>query len=119
VSKKTLVLGASQKPSRYSYEAVVRLKHHGHPVYAYGLREAEIIDTPIQTEWPVEEFDTITLYLNPYRQQDYYERIIELRPKRVIFNPGTENPHFMDRLEKAGIEVEEACTLVMLSIGNY
>jgi predicted CoA-binding protein len=119
VRKKTLVVGASPKPSRYSYEAVVRLKHHGHPVYAYGLREADIMGTPIQTEWPAEKFDTITLYLNPYWQQDYYERIIKLWPKRVIFNPGTENPRFVDRLEKAGIEVEEACTLVMLSIGNY
>lgn len=119
MKKKTLVVGASPKPNRYSYEAVVRLKHHGHPVYAFGLREAEIMDVPIKTEWPSEEFDTVTLYLNPNRQQEYYQRIIDLKPERVIFNPGTENPRFMDQLEKNGIEVEAACTLVMLSIGNY
>ncbi|MCB0754779.1 MAG: CoA-binding protein [Flavobacteriales bacterium] len=119
MSKKTLIVVVCPKPSRYSYESLLRLKLYVYPVYAYGLREADIMGTPIQTEWPAEEFDTISLYLNPYRQQDFYDRIIELRPKRVIFNPGTENPHFMDRLEKEGIEVEEACTLVMLSIGNY
>jgi len=119
MKKKTLVVGASPKPNRYSYEAVVRLKNHGHPVYAFGLREADIMCTPIQTEWPTEHFDTVTLYLNPNRQQEYYQRIIDLKPKRVIFNPGTQNPHFMEQLEKNGIEVEVACTLVMLSIGNY
>ena len=117
--KKTLVVGASPKANRYSYEAVVRLKTHGHPVYAFGLREAEIMGTPIHTEWPTEEFDTVTLYLNPNRQKEYYQRIIDLKPNRVIFNPGTENPHFMEQLEKNGIQTEAACTLVMLSVGNY
>ena len=119
VKKKTLVVGASPKPTRYSYEAVVRLRHHGHPIYAFGLRKSDIMGTPIQTDWPNEEFDTVTLYLNPNRQQEYYEDIVNLRPKRVIFNPGTENPHFMEKLEREGIEVEAVCTLVMLSIGNY
>lgn len=117
--KKTLVVGASPKPTRYSYEAVTRLRHHGHPVYAYGMRESEILGVPIQTSWPNEQFDTITLYLNPNRQEEYCERILDLKPKRVIFNPGTENPPFQEQLKKAGIEVEVACTLVMLSIGNY
>ena len=119
MKKKTLVVGASPKPERYSYQAVVRLKHHGHPVYAFGLREADVTGTLIQTDWPTEEFDTVTFYLNPKRQQDYYQKIIDLKPKRVIFNPGTENPHFMEQLQKHGIEVEAACTLVMLNIGNY
>ena len=118
-SKRTLVVGASPKPSRYAYEAVVRLRHYGHDVYPFGLREGQIMDISICTEWPKDEFDTITLYLNPNRQEEYYQRIIDLRPKRVIFNPGTENPHFMEKLQKEGIEVEVACTLVMLSIGNY
>lgn len=119
MKKKTLVVGASPKPSRYSYKAVVRLSQHEHPVYAYGLRKSDIMQTPIQTEWPNEEFDTVTLYLNPNRQQEYYQEIIDLAPKRVIFNPGTENPAFMEKLEREGIEVEVACTLVMLSVGNY
>lgn len=117
--KNTLVVGASPKPERYSYKAVVRLKEYGHSVYAFGLREAEIAGTPIQSGWPTEEFDTVTLYLNPQRQLPFYDRIIDLKPNRVIFNPGTENQEFMELLSEAGIEVEVACTLVMLSIGNY
>ena len=118
--KKTIVVGASPKPERYSYKAVVRLKQYGHPVYAFGLREADIEGIPIYTDWPKdEEFDTVTLYLNPTRQEEYYQRIIVLKPKRVIFNPGTENPHFMEMLKDKGAEVEAACTLVMLSVGNY
>ncbi|MCB9186378.1 MAG: CoA-binding protein [Flavobacteriales bacterium] len=119
MDKKTLVVGASPKPDRYSYEAVVRLKHHGHSVYAFGLQTAEIMGVPIHTEWPSEEFHTVTLYLNPMRQQEFYSKIIQLNPKRVIFNPGTENQQFMELLRKQGIEVEVACTLVMLSLGNY
>jgi predicted CoA-binding protein len=75
--------------------------------------------TSIQTDWPEEEFDTVTLYLNPKRQQEYYQKILALKPQRVIFNPGTENQEFMQMLEEVGIETEAACTLVMLSIGNY
>jgi predicted CoA-binding protein len=119
MNKNTLVLGASPKPERYSYKAVVRLKQYGHSVYAFGLREAEIDGTPIQTDWPDEEFDTVTLYLNSQRQVPFYDRIIDLKPKRVIFNPGTENQQLMQLLAKSGIEVEVACTLVMLSVGNY
>ena len=118
--KKTLVVGVSLKPNRYSYQAVSRLTQNNHPVYAFGLREGEVGETSISNLWPVdEEFDTITLYLNPKRQEEYYLCILDLNPKRVIFNPGTENTIFQDRLTKAGIHVEVACTLVMLSIGNY
>ncbi|MFM1876305.1 MAG: hypothetical protein RL266_2042 [Bacteroidota bacterium] len=117
--KKTLVVGASPKPDRYSYEAVVRLNIHGHSVYAYGLKESEVMGIPIHTVWPEEWFDTVTLYLNPQRQKEYYDRIMGLKPNRVIFNPGTENPEFMQKLQESGIGVEVACTLVMLSIGNY
>jgi len=117
--KKTLVLGASPKPDRYSYEAVVRLNLHGHEVYPFGFKQADIMNITIQTIWPSEAFDTVTLYLNPQRQVEYYQKIIDLNPKRVIFNPGTENPEFMQMLQESGIEVEVACTLVMLSIGIY
>jgi predicted CoA-binding protein len=118
--KRTLVVGASLKPNRYSYQAVSRLTQNNHPVYAFGLREGEVGETSISKLWPVdEEFDTITLYLNPKRQEEYYLRILGLNPRRVIFNPGTENPVFQKQLTEAGIEVEVACTLVLLSIENY
>lgn len=112
-------MGASPNPNRYSYKAVERLAQNGHSVYAYGLRKGEIAGVNINSEWPGENFDTVTLYLNPQRQTEYYNRILELHPKRVIFNPGTENPEFMQKLSKVGIDVEAACTLVMLGIGNY
>ena len=119
-SKNTLVVGASLKPSRYSNQAVSRLAENGHTVYAVGLREGVISGISISKTWPArKEIDTVTLYLNPKHQEDYYQGILELNPKRVIFNPGTENPEFQTQLTQAGIEVEIACTLVMLSIGNY
>jgi len=119
MKKKTLVVGASPKPDRYGYKAVERLVQYGHPVYAYGIHTGMIGDIEISSEWPTEEFDTVTLYLNPKRQQEYYERIIALKPKRVIFNPGTENPEFQKMLTDNSIGFEEACTLVLLSIVEY
>ena len=119
MNKKTLVLGASPNPNRYSYQAVERLVQSGHSVYAFGLRIGEIASVNVNSEWPSENFDTITLYLNPQRQSAYTDRILELKPKRVIFNPGTENPAFMYELTEAGVDVEVACALVMLSVGNY
>ena len=117
--KKTLVVGASPNPERYGYKAVVMLRQKGHPVYAFGLRKGEVADVSISDKWPTEDFNTVTLYLNPKRQEDYYERIIALKPDRVLFNPGTENPEFEQKLVEAGIETERACTLVLLSIGEY
>ncbi|MCF8276580.1 MAG: CoA-binding protein [Flavobacteriales bacterium] len=117
--KKTLVVGASPKSERYGFKAVERLSGYGHPVYAFGIRKGTIGNIAITDEWPNEAFDTVTLYLNPERQAAYYDRIIDLKPTRVIFNPGTENPVFEEMLEKAGIEVDEACTLVLLSLGSY
>ncbi len=119
MSKKTLVVGASPNPARYSYKAVQRLRQKGHETYAFGFRNGEIEDVQISKDWPSESFDTITLYLNPTRQIEYAERILKINPKRVIFNPGTENPEFQDQLTHEGVEVEVACTLVMLGIGNY
>jgi predicted CoA-binding protein len=119
MSKKTLVVGASPNPSRYGYKAVRQLQQHGHPVYAFGIRKGDIGNVQISDEWPEGEFDTITLYLNPQVQKEYYDRMISLDPKRVIFNPGTENPEFWELLRGANIEVDAACTLVMLSVGTY
>lgn len=120
MNKKTLVLGASTNPSRYSYSAVQRLHHFDHEVVAVGNREGEIDGIKIQTEpLPLEGIDTVTLYLNAMNQQPYYDYILSLKPKRIIFNPGTENPELVQLARENSIEVEIGCTLVMLSIGNY
>ena len=119
MKKKTLVVGASPNPDRYGYKAVERLTMYGHPVYAFGIKKGSVRDVEISDVWPNEAFDTVTLYLNSERQKEYYDRIIELNPKRIIFNPGTENPDFQERLKKAGIYFEEACTLVLLGIESY
>lgn len=119
MSKSTLVVGASPNPSRYSYKAVERLVSFNHSVHAYGLRNGVISGVEINSEWPITQFHTVTLYLNPQRQLEYYNRIVELKPNRVIFNPGTENPELMKKLSDNGIEYEAACTLVMLSVGTY
>ncbi len=118
--KKTIVIGASENTERYSNRAVRQLKQHGNPVVAIGLKEGEIDGTKIQTGFPkIENVDTVTLYVGEKNQPAYYDYILSLKPVRVIFNPGAENPDFKKKLEKAGIEAPEACTLVMLSIGNY
>ena len=118
--KKTLVIGASSNPARTSYEAVKRLVHHQHPVVALGLRPGRIEMTPIVKERPTDaDFHTVTLYINPEIQKEYMDWIISLRPQRLIFNPGTEHDLFAQKASTAGIEVLEACTLVMLSLGNY
>lgn len=120
MKKKTLVLGASANPARYSYMAINRLTTYNHPVVAVGLKEAEVAGVKIQTKQvPFTNVDTVTLYLNPQRQKEYYNYITSLQPKRVIFNPGTENPELYQLLLANGIQVEVACTLVMLSVGQY
>lgn len=119
MKKKTLVVGTSPKPDRYSYQAVERLTLNNHPVYAYGIQPGSIGTVKIATEWPDQEFDTVTLYLNAKRQEEYYDRIIALKPKRVIFNPGAENSEFEKKLTESGIAHEQACTLVLLNIGVY
>lgn len=118
--KKTLVLGASANPTRFSYLAINRLKAHNHPVVAVGRRETEVAGIPI-AKTPVHEegVDTVTLYLNPTHQKEYYQYILGLQPKRIIFNPGTENPELMQLAREEGIEPVVACTLVMLATGQY
>ncbi len=120
MKKKTLVIGASTNPSRYSYLAINRLVAHGHEVVAFGLRKGTVAGVEIDTELQnYKDIDTITLYLNPQNQVKYYEYIISLNPKRVIFNPGTENPEFYSILKEHSIEFEQACTLVLLNINQY
>lgn len=119
-SKKTLVMGASTDPGRYAFKAIKMLKRYGHPVVAIGKVEDDLDGVKIEKEHvPFEDVDTVTLYLNPMNQKQYYDYILGLEPERVIFNPGTENPELYALLRQKGIEIEIGCTLVMLSINRY
>ncbi|MBE2229800.1 MAG: CoA-binding protein [Chitinophagaceae bacterium] len=118
--KKTLVLGASDNPSRYSYLAVHRLLAAGHPVEAIGRKETVVAGIKVITgRPPLQDIDTVTLYLNPQHQRDYYAYILSLHPRRIIFNPGTENDELISLATAKGIECPEACTLVLLSTNQY
>jgi len=120
IKKKTVVLGASDNPNRYSYLAVDRLQKHDHPVVAIGKQKGKVGIIDISTEHlPLTGVDTVTLYLNPKNQQQYYDYIFSLKPKRIIFNPGAENEELAALAESQGVEPIEACTLVMLSTGQY
>jgi predicted CoA-binding protein len=118
--KKTLVLGASDNPSRYSFLAIQKLRRNGHPVKAIGRRNATVDDVPITTnKEQLQDIDTVTLYLNPSHQSEYYDYILSLKPKRIIFNPGAENEELSALAKKNSIQPVEACTLVLLSTGQY
>ena len=120
MKKKTLVLGASLKPQRYSNIAINRLVNHNHEVVAFGLREGTVAGVEIDTNiMPYKDVDTVSLYLNPERQKPFYNYIMSLQPKRIIFNPGTENSEFQNVLKQNNIFFEEACTLVLLGINQY
>jgi predicted CoA-binding protein len=120
IKKKTLVIGASENPLRYSYLAVQRLNAHQYPVIALGLKKGIIGNTEIETEKKnFEDIDTITLYLNPLNQKSYYDYILSLHPTRIIFNPGTENDELVSLAQQNGIKCLEACTLVLLSTDQY
>ncbi|WP_149242754.1 CoA-binding protein [Dyadobacter sp. 32] len=118
--KRTLIIGASPVQSRYSSLAAQKLKMHGHEIFLIGLRAGVVFGEEIhreKVEWT--KIDTVTLYINPSRQPEYYNYIISLNPKRVIFNPGTENPEFENILLNTNIVPVRGCTLVMLSTGQY
>jgi len=118
--KKTLVLGASLKSNRYSNLAVNRLIGHNIETEAFGFKDGKIGNVQIKTNFnDFQNIHTVTLYVNASRQPDYYKGLLKLEPKRVIFNPGTENPEFYKILEDNGIEVEIACTLVLLATNQY
>ncbi len=115
-----LVIGASLKTYRYSNMAIRRLLQYGHDVKAIGLREGDVEGVRIDKGFPeFEEIDTVLLYINPSRQPQYFDYIKNLKPRRIIFNPGTENREFEDFARENGIEPIEACSLVMLSTGMY
>jgi predicted CoA-binding protein len=116
----TLVLGATTNPGRIAFQAIHRLVAKEYPVSAVGIREGEVAGILLQQGTPLlEKVHTVTLYLNPKRQEPYYDYILGLNPKRVIFNPGTENIELMEMAKAKGIEVEIACTLVMLATEEY
>ncbi len=120
MDKKTLVIGASTNPERYSNMAINRLLKYNHTVVALGLKKGVVAGVEITPEKaPFKNINTVTLYLNPKRQEEYYDYIVSLKPERVVFNPGTENPEFYKILKENNIESEVACTLVLLGTNQY
>jgi len=118
--KKTVVIGASPNPKRFSYKAVSLLIRYGNPVVAIGIRNGVIAGVEIQKAKPeIENVHTITMYIGKKRQSDYYDYILSLKPKRIIFNPGTENNELFAKAKNLGIEVIENCTLVMLNSREF
>lgn len=117
---KTLIIGASNNPERYSYKAAERLLAHDHKIELLGLRPDTIFGKKIDTEKKkYADIDTVTLYIGAQRQPEYYDYVVSLKPRRVIFNPGTENEEFYQILRQNNIEIEVSCTLVMLGTGQY
>lgn len=116
----TLVVGASPNPERYSYLATNLLNEKGYQVYPFGIKPGTIGALSILKEWPIKgSIDTVTLYIGPAGQKDYYDAILNLEPRRIIFNPGTENPELESLAANRGIQTMEACTLVLLKTGQY
>jgi predicted CoA-binding protein len=118
--KKTLIIGASENKNRYSNLAILKLRSSHHEVIAIGSVCGKVADVLIVDDRPLlENLDTVTLYINPIIQKEYYDYILSLNPKRIIFNPGTENPEFEQLAKAKGIQTLQACTLVLLSINQY
>ncbi len=122
MNKKTVIIGATTNPSRYAYLAAGMLTEYNHEIVPVGIKKGEVYGTqilPINERPLVNDVDTVTLYIGPQHQPEYYDYILGLKPKRIIFNPGTENEEFQRLAKDAGIEVDEACTLVLLRSGQY
>jgi predicted CoA-binding protein len=119
-NKKTLILGATPNSGRYAYLAANRLASHGHSIVNVGLKSGEVAGVPIEKPQAIHaDIDTITLYVGPQNQPPLYDYILATKPKRIIFNPGTENTELQRLADAEGIETQYACTLVLLSIGEY
>lgn len=119
---KTVIIGASPNPDRYAYQAALLLKQYGHEFLPVSIKRGEVLGQPIQdirTFPAIENVHTVTLYIRPELQVPYYDYLLSLKPKRIIFNPGTENYEFTKLAERAGIDFIEACTLVMLRTGQF
>ena len=120
MSKKTLVIGASINPERYAFKASEALLAHNHEIYMIGNRPGTLLNREItKSKKPYTDVDTVTMYVSAKNQVDYYDYILSLKPRRVLFNPGTENVDFERKLEENGIIAEEACTLVLLATDQY
>lgn len=118
--KKTLIVGASNNPARYAYLVANKLVRKGYPIVNVGRKKGKVAGVEIESIDDIHtDIDTITLYVGPQNQSVYYDYILQTKPKRVIFNPGTENKELKEKLEEAGIEAVEACTLVMLNTEQY
>ena len=120
--KKTVIIGATTNPARYAHLAAERLAEHGHEIVPVGIRYGEVFGRPIldiRQRPVIREVNTVTLYIGPQHQPEWVDYILSLKPKRIIFNPGTENPEFERKARTSGIEVVEGCTLVMLSTGQF
>ena len=119
-SPKTLVVGGSTKPERFSFRAIQKLVRYGHEVVSIGLRGGEVSGVRIWKERPAfEDIDTVTMYVGPERQPEIYGYLLGLKPRRIIFNPGTENGEFERMAHSDGIETIRHCTLVMLDQGEF
>ncbi|HEY9117573.1 MAG TPA: CoA-binding protein [Roseivirga sp.] len=119
---KTIIIGSTPKPYKYAYQAAQMLDERDFEFIPVGIQEGQVLGREIQNLFDkpaIEDVDTITLYINPTRQKEWYNYLLSLKPKRIIFNPGSENQELKNLAEKEGIKCLEACTLVMLSIGNY
>ncbi|WP_226389362.1 CoA-binding protein [Penaeicola halotolerans] len=119
---KTVIIGASTNPDRYAYKAAHMLKQHKQHFVPVGIKSGEVAGEEIvdlRTKPAISEVDTVTLYLGPQNQPEWESYILSLKPRRVVFNPGTENPSFQKKLTDQGVIAEEACTLVLLSTGQY
>lgn len=121
-SKKTAIIGATPNPSRYAYTAAHMLTEHGHPIVPIGIKSGtvagqEILD--LREKPTLTDIDTVTLYIGPRHQPEWYDYIVRLNPQRIIFNPGTENTELSEKAQALGIEPVIACTLVMLRTGAY
>ena len=118
--KKTLIIGASPNPSRYAYKAANMLTRFNHEIVNVGIKKGEVAGVEIEKPDQIHnDIDTITLYIGPPLQAQYHDYILATKPKRVIFNPGTENDELEKLLDQHNIEPVEACTLVLLSTGQY
>ncbi|RED95630.1 CoA-binding protein [Marinoscillum furvescens] len=121
-NKKTVIIGATNNPSRYAYLAAERLAAHDHSFIPVSIKKGEVLGEPIlnlKNHPEIPEVHTITLYINPSHQKQWEDYILSLSPDRIIFNPGTENPDLVEKAKNAGIETVYGCTLVMLSAGTY
>ena len=122
MSKKTVIVGSTPRPYRYAHQAAVMLDEREIPFIPLGIQEGQVLGREILNVYDrpaIEGGDTLTMYINAHRQKDWYDYLLSLNPRRIIFNPGSENYEFKKLAESRGIECLEACTLVMLSIGNF